>query len=632
MRIPVQCWFSVLIGLLLGLQTLNAAAQDGGFEPPCGGGLVFIGQVDTEPGDERLGQQIAGRVADGLRFDSDERPERKSGQVASYYELKEHERTTIPSLQTLRRYKNTSVESSFRSLLGKNQNLAGYAQVALARHGDQKSVSIALYCFPQGEQARTPEAVAKLTARKLVRGFGDDDVLLSRVFSASRKLSSTNANRGARNPIPLVSGGTTQTVVNNSLVTLDASGSADPEFDEIVVIWTCHDKTLGCEQRGSKLVFLPTRIGDFDISLSVSKLIDPQFNDSSTIHLKVVAPPHVTASESRMLLLSQKTKIDIVGTCESCSEWTWEEIAGPEATVPSTCHGVGQSASCSVEADTPGEYTFALTGRNVLGTDRKEVTVGAAPRAIAIAAVPAQQVIGHTSTFDASSSYDMFGGKLRYHWQVTETAIDDGYCGPVDQALPAGMKLSSPLAATTEFESDRRGTYFVRLTVLADRKFNGHSTTNQACSKYTVTVVEPTWLPFLIGGSDWVIKPLSNEPTDPASEGFRLKLGTTIRPVPAVSWFGIRIAQTVLRTNADRKHFTGLGGTTVGVAWLPTREIQAYFAGSARGWDGFAVGPEFGGELRLRRYLVLSGLARYEHGPYGWQLVGGVYFGGGLDL
>jgi hypothetical protein len=171
------------------------------------------------------------------------------------------------------------------------------------------------------------------------------------------------------------------------------------------------------------------------------------------------------------------------------------------------------------------------------------------------------------------------------------------------------------------------------LTVLADRKFNGHSTTNQTCSKYRVTVEDPTWLPFLIGGSDWEIKTRSSADPDPASEGFRLKLGTVVRPFPAFRSFGLHFAQTVLRTNSDRKRVYGLGGTSVGVAWLPKRSFQAYLGGAARSWGGLSMGPELGGELRVQRYLVLSALTRYEHSSTaGWQLIGGLFFGGGLDL
>jgi hypothetical protein len=269
---------------------------------------------------------------------------------------------------------------------------------------------------------------------------------------------------------------------------------------------------------------------------------------------------------------------------------------------------------------------FALIGHNELGHDRKEHRVGVAPRPVAIADVPAELVVHHSTQFDAAASHDVFGGKLRFHWEVSKDAYPQD-CAPLDRALPEGVKLIDPTDATARFSASTVGKYYARLTVLSDRTFGGHVSTNQECVKKEITVRDPNWLPFVVGGADFL-------PSESfANYGFRFKVGTTVRVPWLPSWLGGHFTQVLVRTDADGSNAGFGGGTTAGLALVPSNVFQAYVAAFGRFWGGALFAPEIGGELRLQRYLVLSGIARYE--PQSGQpgrFVVGSFIGVGIDL
>lgn len=626
-RLRVVCWCACLFSSWVALLPARAYAQGRAPVQPvksellCGDGVVFVGAVESATGDERLAAAVASRIADGMRFGIQGQNKLR---VASYYELKRHDTGTIPSMKTLGRFYEQSVENQFLSMIGKReaQKLVGYVQAGLLRTGTEVSVSIALYCLPRDSQKNQD---AKLVQRKLARGFGADDAaLLGRVLVASRKFFEPGNSKEL--PIPRIAGPRLAAV--GTSVVLDASGSADPGSDEIVLDWKCPQKIF-CEDTGSTLRVQASSPGKFPIEVCASKLLDATQKDCLTADVEFLVAPRVTVGESRMVPMEAQTQIDLAGTCAGCEDWKWVEISGPVVTVPNECSGKGEKAACAVQASTPGEYVFALTGTNALGSDRKEETVGAAPRLVVLPKVEPSVVVNHVTELDASGSYDMFGGKLRYHWLVSEDDIEpEGYCGPLNAGLPEGVTLSAPTSPVTEFKSSKANRYYrVRLTVLADRRFNGRSTTNQECETRILRVVEPPWLLLLVAGSDWELS------RELASAGFQLKFGGTVRPSEHLPrWLGLHGVQTLVQTNGARDKVYALGGTSIGPAWLPNNTWQFYLAGSVRGWRNEMYGPELGADIRIQRWLVLSGMARYEIRRDSDELIGGLYLGTGSDF
>jgi hypothetical protein len=140
-----------------------------------------------------------------------------------------------------------------------------------------------------------------------------------------------------------------------------------------------------------------------------------------------------------------------------------------------------------------------------------------------------------------------------------------------------------------------------------------------------VQVQNPTWLPFLLGGGEF------NDVDRPSWEGFRLKLGTTVRLWSLPSWLGARVAQVLLTAN-NGSQVELFGGTSLGVAFLPSNAVQLYAGGLVHSWQNLGGGPAAGIDIRLNRFLMLSGELRYDFEVVGSRLVAGGFLGAGYDL
>ena len=90
------------------------------------------------------------------------------------------------------------------------------------------------------------------------------------------------------NSAPIAEAGTDQSVTTNSLVTLDASASSDPDGDNLIYSWA-----FSSQPSGSNLVlsdagainptFTPAQAGDYILSLTVNDGIDNSWPDTVSI-------------------------------------------------------------------------------------------------------------------------------------------------------------------------------------------------------------------------------------------------------------------------------------------------------------------------------------------------------------
>ena len=285
-------------------------------------------------------------------------------------------------------------------------------------------------------------------------------------------------------------------------------------------------------------------------------------------------------------------------------------------------------AECIVDATIPGDYVFAMVGQNALGTDRKEESFGLAPPPVAVVEAPLEAVVDQSYPFDASASHDVFGGTLRYHWELSESPFvtREDSCAPVDAALPAGVRLTQPTLPVTEFISHRTGSYYMRLTVVTDRKFGGQPSADARCTVTRLVVRDPAWLPFVVAGGDYHMSG-----GNPEWEGFRLKFGLTVRPFASRGWFGLRASQVVISTEKTSSPHV-FGGTTFGPAFMIRNSVQINTSLYLRNWGARTVGPAIGVDVRVARCFVISAEGRYDVRDGKDQVVLGGYLGGGLNL
>ncbi|HET9953215.1 MAG TPA: hypothetical protein VFQ61_01860 [Polyangiaceae bacterium] len=602
-----------------------------------------MGPTRAVPSNDSLGELIGFRVADGLRYAATGAKTR----VVSAYDLELHAGATARAMRSIHAWLRLPVEQAFERILGERPPpLSAYVQPTVIRAENSLVIDLDLYCV----ETKAEKSPAIISKRKSVRGSVDNQsALLEQAFTAASALFQEGE---PRRPVARVAGGIQQRFPVGDPVVLDAGLSSDPDSDALVFEWT-GPAEIGWRQEGARVTLSPSRPGKYAFMVKVSKLLDRSSSESLVVAVQVVAPPVIRVQGGSMVAMNGRTKVVLDGTCEGCEDWRWTQASGPVTTLPSTC-GPDRSAEmrgprvptepgsdnmtsarCEVWADAPGQYVFTLEGVNAIGSASKDVTFGVAPAPVALFDAPDVAVVGHSYSLAGTASHDVFGGNLRYHWEVADQEFPKQTCAPINRTLPAGVSLSTPTQAVTEFSAARPGKYYVRLTVLANRTFGGHASANQECRQQAILVEKPIWWFTIEAGGDFLPEGDINR----YWEGFRLKGAVTVRPAFArkVPWIGpslgLRVAQSFIQSNDQGKDFRFGGGTSLGLALLFSDSIQFHASAFARTWGKTSVGPEMGLEFRVQRMLVLSADVRAERRDNEWHVpVVGGFFGAGYDL
>jgi sugar lactone lactonase YvrE len=268
----------------------------------------------------------------------------------------------------------------------------------------------------------------------------------------------------APNHPPVAKAGPDQTATLGSIVTLDGSGSSDPNGDSLTFAWTLTDKpttssTSLVNGTSSNPTLLLDRAGSYELRLIVSD--GEFFSVADTVTVSTLnSQPIAEAGNSQstylntVITLDGSLSYDPDGTPVTY-KWTFSKPVptGSAATIANDT-----SVSPSFTVDVHGDYSVQLVvsdGSLSSTPDVVEITTANAP-ATADAGDDQSVFIATLVGLDGSGSVDRDGDAFTYAWSLASKP-----------ALSVATLLN-PTTATPSFVADRPGSYTVQLIVSDD--------------------------------------------------------------------------------------------------------------------------------------------------------------------
>jgi hypothetical protein len=264
---------------------------------------------------------------------------------------------------------------------------------------------------------------------------------------------------GGDNHAPTANAGADRAATLGAVVTLDASGSTDPDGDSLRYTWTLlrpSGSTAALSSPTSATPsFRPDRRGTFEARLVVDDGTLSSASDSVVISVGNSAPsadagPDQTARVTQTVTLDGSASSDPDGDAVS---FQWMLVARPASSSAALSDAAAEAPSFLV--DRPGTYTAQLVvvdGASSSAADTVTVrTINTAP--IAQAGADRTVAVGATATLNGAGSSDADGDVLAYQWTLL--------------SRPAGSAaaLSSVSDVAPSLVVDRPGSYVVRLVV-----------------------------------------------------------------------------------------------------------------------------------------------------------------------
>ena len=241
----------------------------------------------------------------------------------------------------------------------------------------------------------------------------------------------TKTQVAVNNP-PTADAGTNQTVPAGAFVTLDGSGSSDPDGNPLTYSWsqtsgpsvTLSDN--GAEMPtftapsldGQSLIFTLTVNDGLVNSTTASSVIVTISNGANTAPL-ANAGPDQTVDDEAMVTLDGSGSSDVDGQALT---YTWLQTGGADVSLSSTSAiSPTFTAPALVFGDTDEILTFSLTvndGITNSATDAVQITVRAPGNTAPVADAGSPQTVasGATVTLDGAASSDVDGQMLTYQW------------------------------------------------------------------------------------------------------------------------------------------------------------------------------------------------------------------------
>lgn len=269
-------------------------------------------------------------------------------------------------------------------------------------------------------------------------------------------------NCGNTNSPPISNAGADQTVYVAQAVTLDGSGSTDPDGQSLRYTWSFVSRPAGSSATLSspstvRPVFTPDREGDYVVRLVVNDGIVDSAPDTVLISTRNSAPvAHAGADKQThvgvQVLLDGSASSDIDGDMLT---YAWSVVSAPAGSV---AHIVDPAkALAKFTPDLAGDYMIELVVDDgtvssapdalVISTTRQNT----APVANAGADQSAQ--VGTVVLLDGAASSDADGDALTYAWTLNSR--------PANSA----STLQSANTATPALNIDQPGTYVAQLIV-----------------------------------------------------------------------------------------------------------------------------------------------------------------------
>ncbi|HET8540660.1 MAG TPA: PKD domain-containing protein [Anaeromyxobacter sp.] len=275
-----------------------------------------------------------------------------------------------------------------------------------------------------------------------------------------------NGTCGA-NRAPYAVAGPDATTYKHTTVTLDGSGSNDPDGDRIYLTWSLQSKPAGSyaylSSTAQRPTFTPDAAGTYVVSLSVT---DGLLSAGDTVTVTVPnRPPVADAGTSREVMRNSRVMLDGDASSDPDGDslyYSWALTKRPAGSAAALVYE-GAPWFRSVRPDLLGDYEVTLTvndGDLSAQTSIVLTAVNGAPTAAfeSYAAFNAGTLVEARGGFSSDPNAD----PLTYAWQLT---------------TPVGSSsaLVSTTARDTSFTPDVPGTYTLALTV-SDGALTGTTT------------------------------------------------------------------------------------------------------------------------------------------------------------
>jgi len=260
---------------------------------------------------------------------------------------------------------------------------------------------------------------------------------------------------------PIASAGPDQSVHANTVVTLDGSGSSDPDGDPITYAWSFLSRPAGSSAAFSNPTivnptFVADQPGDYVIQLIVTDSLGAASQpDQVTISTLNSAPIAEAGPDQAVIHIGTTVHLDGSQSYDPDGdpityEWTFASMPpGSNATLTNA-----NTATPSFLADVYGTYLVRLIVSDAWTQSGDTMTVSFTNvQPVANAGTSQSARVGDTVTLNGSGSSDANGDPLTFRWAIT--------------SFPAGSgaTIATPFAMITTFVPDLAGTYVIQLVV-----------------------------------------------------------------------------------------------------------------------------------------------------------------------
>jgi len=276
------------------------------------------------------------------------------------------------------------------------------------------------------------------------------------------------------NEAPVADAGVDATYFLDQTLTLDGTGSSDPNGDELTYKWTITSQPDGAsasleDPTAASTALVTDTPGTYEVELVVNDGELASAPDSVTLTIQDVTPtntpPVADAGMDQMIDLGMAVTLDGTGSYDDDGDaltYQWTISTQPPESA-ATLTGETTSAP-SFTPDVGGRYEIQLVvddGTEFSAPDTVAIEVTSEMTSPPVAVAPPAAIIplGQPYTLDGTGSYDDDGDSLTYSWLLLSS--------------PAGstVLLQGASTATPKLTPDQEGDYVVRLTV-NDGTFN----------------------------------------------------------------------------------------------------------------------------------------------------------------
>lgn len=268
---------------------------------------------------------------------------------------------------------------------------------------------------------------------------------------------------GPANQSPVANAGTDQTVHVGDSVTLDGTGSNDPDGNTpLSFAWSITSQPAGStavlsDPTASMPSFTPDKVGDYTIQLVVTDTLGASSSDTVVISTTNSAP--VADAGPDQLIVAIGTTVQLNGgtsydTDGDSITYSWSLIQKPQSSNATLSNSAIPNPT--FVADVHGDYVASLVVTDEHGAASNPDTVTVSfmnVKPVANAGQNQAVAVGQTVFLSGSGSSDANGDTLTYSWSMT--------------SRPASSlaELANTTGMDTSFIADMPGIYVVSLVV-----------------------------------------------------------------------------------------------------------------------------------------------------------------------